>query len=309
MKINKKTREFLGRIKLFVKVILGLDYLEKSKALKEANRIYITPIDKHSRLQYFYQFSFYADFYQTCKAKDRFIPGTDKTLKMLFFDLAYLPIKYTYDDYFKSVLKSPERALVRKAIKNGFVCKEINYDDYMEDIHTINISKDSRQGMVMTDDYVGRLSPRQAIIKNFGQDISTYGCFNAEGTLVAYYMFEKFGKEIVHTVKGIGHSDYLKYGIMNYLFAFSMDELRKQYPDGSHTLLYGHIDNGGGLSRFKRNVGCQKGYLVIKGNRLFYGELDRFNRYFKLHGDTGLNFYKDYLMGKEPEELMNKINL
>lgn len=221
MNISKKTREILGRIKLLVKVLLGLDYLEKSKALKEANRIYITPIDKHSRLQYFYQLSFYADFYQTCKAKDRFIPGTDKTLKMLFFDLAYLPIKYTYDDYFKTILKSPERALVRKAIKNGFVCKEINYDDYLEDIHTINISKDSRQGMVMTDDYVGRLSPRQAIIKNFGQDISTYGCFNAEGTLVAYYMFEKFGKEIVHTVKGIGHSDYLKYGIMNYLFAFS----------------------------------------------------------------------------------------
>lgn len=298
-------RLLLGKIKKIVKTAIGLDYIEKSKAIRNMHRIYITPIDKTQRLQYFYQLSFFADFYQTCKASDWYVPGSNKTQKMIFFDLGYMPIQYTYDDYFKSLLKSPERALIRKAIKNGYICKEINYDDYLEDIYNINISKESRQGIRMTNDYIGRLSPRQSIIHGLGQDIFSYGCFNSEGVLVAYYMFEKFGCEIVHTVKGIGHSDHLKYGVMNYLFAYSLDKLLNNYPAGDHILLYGFITDGGGLSRFKRNVGCQKGHLVINGNANFFKDLLKFNRSFKLHGDTGLNFYKDYLAGNDPNKIAN----
>lgn len=43
---------------------------------------------------------------------------------------AVLELHYTFDEYLRSCIKSPERALVRKAIKNDFYAKEISYDEY-----------------------------------------------------------------------------------------------------------------------------------------------------------------------------------
>lgn len=241
--------------------------------------------------------SFVSEFYQYFNARTVVLPNSNGCNKMFYsVDMGFFPINCNFNDYFANCIKSPERALIRKAIKNGYVCKEIDYDDYLDDIYQINISKSSRQGELMSQDYIGLLKPRTKIVGAIGQEIHSYGCFNSEGKLVAYYMYELFGKEILHTVKGIGHSDHLKYGVMNFLFAFSVDKLYSSFPDGKHIISYGGMTpNEGGLSRFKRNIGCQLGCLAIKGSKDFYKDLKAFNKKYKLHGDTGLNFVLDYV--------------
>lgn len=272
------------------RVVSGYDFIKKNAALREKIPIYMTPLQQNDT-RYFYQLSFWAEFYQYFRGKTLFVPGTDKTQLMFWsLDFGYLPVKHDYDGYFTNVIKSPERALIRKAIKNGYTCREINYDEYLEEIHIINISKESRQGRLMISDYSNELKPRQRIVGKLGQEIHTFGCFDRNDKLVAYYMFELHGKNTIHTVKGIGHAESLKFGVMNYLFAYSFSELFKYFPDGNFILLYGSIDNGGGLSRFKRNVGCKFGCPVICSNQQFFNDLKKFNKKYKIHGDTGLNF-------------------
>lgn len=83
--------------------------------------------------------------------------------------MAYFPLQYDYNSYFSDCIKSPERALIRKAIKNEYSCKEINYDDYLNDIKKINESKESRQGEKMSLDYTKNLHSRQNIVKSIGK--------------------------------------------------------------------------------------------------------------------------------------------
>lgn len=281
----------------FAKMMVGGGIIESRKALKTKQPYYITPICKSEGKKYWYQMSFIAEFIQYFNARLVSIPHTKGNYKMFYsLDFGFFIINQNYEDYFSKSIKSPERALIRKAIKNGYTCKEINYDEYLGAIHNINVSKDTRQGEAMSSDYIGNLKPRQSLVSSIGQDVHTFGCFDKCGNLVAYYMFELYGLEIIHTVKGLGHSDHLKYGIMNYLFGYSVSELYKYYPDGKHIISYGGMTMySGGLSRFKRNVGCKPGCMAIKGNKQFYKDLKHFNKIYKIHGDTGLNFILDYL--------------
>lgn len=204
---------------------------------------------------------------------------------------AVLRAKYDYKTYFTQCIKSPERALIRKAIKNGYSVKEIAYDSYLLDIKEINTSKDMRNGCEMSDDYKYP-KKRDCVVKPINSNIYTYGCFDAGGKLVAYYMFEKI-TNFYHTVKGIGHRDHLKNGIMNYLFAYSVGQLsEKQECD---YIVYGMITpHGEGLDRFKRQAGCQIRNLMILGNKEQFKTLKYFKRTYRLHGDSGLNFVSDY---------------
>ena len=59
-----------------------------------------------------------------------------------------------YQEYFEHRIKSAERALIRKAIKNGFTVRQISYDDYLDDIIEINCSKSERGGRPMSNDYI-----------------------------------------------------------------------------------------------------------------------------------------------------------
>lgn len=199
-------------------------------------------------------------------------------------------LDFSYDQYFQTKIKSPERALIRKAIKNGFTIKRIEYDEYISEIQLINTSKDVRCGRSMGDDYV-HVCKRDEIISPLNNEIYTYGCFSESGELVAYYVFEHF-TNFFHTVKGIGHSDFLNMGIMNYLFAYCASELGQIYKD--NVLVYGLMGSDG-LSRFKKNVGCKPQMIVYSGTKDDFRYLEYFNENFSLHGDTALNFVREYV--------------
>ncbi len=205
---------------------------------------------------------------------------------------ATLPLVYQYEEYFTKSLKSAERALIRKAIKNGFTVQRIKYDDHLTDIQEINNSAVQRGGREMIDDYK-HVVDRDKIVSPYNPDIYTFGCFNKEGKLVAYYMFELF-TNFFHTVKGIGHHDYLNMGIMNYLFAYSISQLSSLFKD--KVLLYGLMSDNkdDGLSRFKAHVGCVPKKLIYSGTKEQFEILSIFTKKYRLHDDTALNLIRDY---------------
>ena len=205
---------------------------------------------------------------------------------------ATLPLVYQYEEYFTKCLKSAERALIRKAIKNGFTVQRIKYDDHLTDIQEINNSAVQRGGREMIDDYK-HVVDRDKIVSPYNPDIYTFGCFNKEGKLVAYYMFELF-TNFFHTVKGIGHHDYLNMGIMNYLFAYSISQLSFLFKD--KVLLYGLMSDNkdDGLSRFKAHVGCVPKKLIYSGTKGQFEILSIFTKKYRLHDDTALNLIRDY---------------
>lgn len=145
----------------------------------------------------------------------------------------------------------------------------------------------------MGKDYVN-VRKRDEVVKPYNPDIYTFGCFSESGELVAYYLFEHF-TNFIHTVKGIGHSDYLNMGIMNYLFAYSVSELSK-LRKGNY-LIYGRMDNDG-LSRFKKNVGCRPVYIIYNGTKNEFKALNYFMSHFTLHDDSALNFVHEYILSK-----------
>lgn len=292
--ISKIKKIIKTLIPCFIKNIIK-NKINRRKILKE-NLLTIFPLDnKINKNKYLYQLSFFAEFKQYFNSK-YFYTNIKHDEIIIDISMASFPIVQDYESYFTKTIKSSERALIRKAVKNGFSCSRINYDEHLNEIYEINISKTERQNEKMSNDYIS-LKPRESIIKNLGQEVFTFGCFSTDNKLVAYYMFESFGKNVIHTVKGIGHSDYLSYGIMNTLFAFSVGELFKIFPDKSKVILYGGMSSAGdGLSRFKKNVGCTQTLLKIKSNRQFFKDLNNFNKKYTLHGDTGLNFVLDYLI-------------
>lgn len=207
----------------------------------------------------------------------------------------------TYDNYFSKYIRSSERALIRKALKNGFTCRPIKYDDYLPEIYEINTSKEERNGHEMSYDYT-HVRHRDAIVSKVNAEVYTYGCFSETGSLVAYYMFEKI-TNFYHVVKGIGHLKYLPYGIMNYLFAYCVDVLAKM-ENGAEYVVYGVMseEHGTGLNRYKHNVGLSVRHVFFSGTSKQKNTLTYFNSHYALYGDSSMNFVLDYIMEKNDPE-------
>lgn len=106
----------------------GYDCIQSKKAIKSKNPVYLMPLSKEDP-KYFYQMSFWKEFYDYFWGKARFIPtvngGGYKCLIFWNLDFGFFPLTLTYDQYFKDLIKSPERALIRKAIKTAILAKRL----------------------------------------------------------------------------------------------------------------------------------------------------------------------------------------
>lgn len=268
----------------------------RSDAILRESQILSLPVkapnDNLLNLYKYYYFAENFQYYPFLRFHKLNIWGSVKYKILEGCSFATLPLNYSYDEYFSRCLKSAERALIRKAIKNDFTVHQIKYDNHLADIQEINNSTVQRGGRDMIDDYK-HVVARDKIVFPYNQDIYTFGCFDKSGKLVAYYMFELF-TNFFHTVKGIGHYDYLNMGIMNYLFAYSVSQL--SYMFKGKILLYGLMtdDKNDGLSRFKAHVGCTPKKLVYSGTNEQFKTLSTFMKKYELHDDTALNLIRDY---------------
>lgn len=284
----------LGALKNFLKHKLRL--LKDGKKIIENSMIIPLPDCNQKSNTVVYNYYWFAEGLQYYGLSLEQLGGwiDDKKYKLLGSNImwGFVSLTFDFETYFEKQLKSAERALIRKALKNGYTVREICYDDFMEDIVKINKSKVERMGHGMTDEYLHPVK-REAITKPYSAGLHTFGCFDSDHNLVAYYIFEKFSN-ILHTMYGIGHAEHLNMGIMNYLFAFSVSELSKYYP--GLNLFYGLYDpnSGIGLMRFKKNVGCMAYRIVYEGTNEQFKFLKEFNQKYILHNDSAVNLVKEY---------------
>jgi hypothetical protein len=128
-----------------------------------------------------------ADVYaQFTKRHPRYRLIRNKTVGAALIDVGTLNTREKYLDNIKGRNYGAFHAA--RARKRGYVCTEIDRNAYVDDIHAIHISQDSRQGRPMDKSYAAKRDKFDSR-KNFRY----YGVLNPEGTLVAYATFGRYG--------------------------------------------------------------------------------------------------------------------
>ena len=123
------------------------------------------------------------------------------------------------------------RNMLRKAQKNSYCVRPIEYDEHLDEIFAINTSKKERQGRPMDAAYRRYPQRRSAALRRLGIEYHCFGCFEqSSGKLVAYAGFYRFGR-LFRIDKVLGHGEHLRYGIMNLLFAELAGLLAASHPN------------------------------------------------------------------------------
>lgn len=136
----------------------------------------------------------------------------------------------------------------RRARARGYVCREIDRNAHVDEIHAINTSLDVRQGRPMDQHYRDR-------VDRFEEQphFSYHGVFNPEGRLVAYANVGHYGNfDAFSQLLGLRNND----GIMHLLVVEVASRLieRKQVNYLMYDTFFGAQP---GLQQFKRIVGFQ----------------------------------------------------
>lgn len=167
-----------------------------------------------------------------------------KTLGAALIDIGTLGTREKYLDDIKGKNNGAYHAA--RARKRGYVCTEIDRNAYVDDIHDINISQDSRQGRPMDKAYTEKREHFD-VLKNFRY----YGVLNPAGKLVAYATLGLYGNfGAFSQLMGHRNND----GIMHLLI---VDVVCRQIDEG--TLQYIMYDTyfgaQPGLRQFKTILG------------------------------------------------------
>ena len=125
----------------------------------------------------------YAEF---TKRHPRYRLIRNKTVGAALIDVRMLNTREKYLDNIKGRNNGAFHAA--RARKRGYVFTEIDRNAYVDDIHDINISQDSRQGRPMAKNYTEKRETFD-VLKNFRY----YGVLNPAGKLVGYASFGVYG--------------------------------------------------------------------------------------------------------------------
>lgn len=155
------------------------------------------------------------------------------------------------DEYFNAVESSARRNF-KKASRNGFVFKKINYNDYIDDVWEIRKSAHSRQGKMPEELIKNR--PKESTMpktKTHYHDYPYYGVLNEDGKLVAYAGCLVTG-EMAAVEHVYGHAEFQNFGIVPMLYIAMAKQLKEDYPSirfYSYGTFLGASDT---LKRFKK---------------------------------------------------------
>jgi hypothetical protein len=134
---------------------------------------------------------------------------------------------------------------IRKSIRNGNNYNKFHIENHINEIIKINLSNSQRQGKDLPE----YMANKMKYAKKFS-DTLLHGIFK-DGKLIAYADIVKYG-DVNIIGPFIGHSDYLKEGIMYHLF----DRL---IIDCSRMIMYDtFLGNTEGLTYFKKKLGFKE---------------------------------------------------
>ncbi|NIA56527.1 hypothetical protein HAV22_23140 [Massilia sp. TW-1] len=169
-----------------------------------------------------------------------------KTIGAALIDLARYPAASAYVDALQGKNRGAWHA--RRARTRGYVCTEIDRNDYVDAIHAINTSLETRQGRAMDQRYLQKITrfERQP-------HFDYYGVLDSDGRLVAYANIGRYGNfSAFSQVIGLRNND----GIMHMLFVDIVLRLieRQCVRYVMYDTFFGARE---GLQNFKRIVGFE----------------------------------------------------
>ena len=158
------------------------------------------------------------------------------------------------DVYWKDILDSKTRNMVRKGTKNQLNCYSINKNKFLTEVYNINTSTLFRQGRIMGEGY--RKFPKYTeYTKNCTKHFWEFmGAFTEDNKLIAYISILSY-KELILISQILGHADYLKTGVMNLILCQTIYHIVTSYTFAKY-IQYGFWNSGGeGLRHFKKSMG------------------------------------------------------
>lgn len=170
----------------------------------------------------------------------------NKTIGAALIDLARYPAAAAYVDAIQGKNRGAYHA--KRARARGYVCTDIDRNDFIDDIHAINTSLDTRQGRPMDGKYLDKVTrfERQP-------HFDYYGVLNGEGRLVAYANIGRYGNfSAFSQLIGVRNND----GIMHLLIVDIVTRLieRQHVRYVMYDTFFGAQS---GLQHFKRIVGFE----------------------------------------------------
>ena len=155
-----------------------------------------------------------------------------------------------YPDYIKSIESSGHRN-VKKAIKNGYTFKKIDYN-HLDEIWEIRRSTTIRQGKV-AESFLNN-KPRENSDPQSNTSYHGYpyfGIFDPENKLVAYAGCFLAG-EVIEMSHFYGHADHQKNGVVPFLITSIAKYTIENHPQVKAFLYGGYLGASQTLRRFKK---------------------------------------------------------
>lgn len=174
-------------------------------------------------------------------------------LRRGYEECSVLPIPESVDDWRDEHRTARKRA--GRATRLGYVVREVEREQYVDDVFAVNTSLDMRQGRPMTRPY--RERPNFVPLPPYPcarHAVRTYGVLDTRGTLVAYSWIYRAG-ELALVSSILGHGERLDDGVMYLLFA-GVVERESEEPG---FFVYNRHDSGTeGLRFFKSKLGFER---------------------------------------------------
>jgi len=169
-----------------------------------------------------------------------------KTIGAALVDLAPFPNRDAYLDHIKGKNQGGYHA--RRARSRGYVVREIDRNDYVDDIHEINTSLDVRQGRKMDGHY---LEKQERFDRQ--QHFHYWGVLNPQGKLVAYATLGVYGNFASFSqMMGIRNNDGIMHLLLSEAICQLIDAGKVRYV--MYDTFFGAQP---GLQQFKRILGFQ----------------------------------------------------
>ena len=139
----------------------------------------------------------------------------------------------------------------RKAMRRGYVFKEIDRNHFIDDIYEVNISAPVRQGRKMSSNYL-----QKQLKYDNKENYRYFAVLTNEGKLVSYCNIGFYGEFVLINAL-LGHKKYLNDGIM-YLMMIELNKLifNEYKPKGYKYIMYDTFFGASdGLKKFKKKLG------------------------------------------------------
>lgn len=167
-----------------------------------------------------------------------------KTLGAALIDLRRFDDTGAYVEHIQGKNRGAYHA--KRARTRGYVCREIDRNDYVDDIHAINTSLEVRQGRPMDAKYLAKVAHYNRL-GHYGY----YGILDGDRRLVAYANIGRFGNfSAFSQMLGLRSND----GFMHLLMVDIVSNLIKQQRV-DYVMYDTFFGAQPGLQQFKRSLG------------------------------------------------------